>query len=211
MSQIPPPSPFQPSPDLAYYGNVAQQRPTVVSGLAITGIIIGSLGILCNGIGVLAQIAVILMGKSPALANTPMMHDPAINAFGVANSTIDLVLCIALLAFSIGALNLKPFSHSALMRRSVIALVWVTVAFIAQVVWVLPATADFMAKQQGSAARTPAMAAGFRAGQVIGAGFVWVLYCTLPVLFLLLWRTPQVLAAFGKTSNGPMAPGVPQG
>ena len=208
MTQIPTPSPFQPSPDIPYYGNVAQQRPTVVSGLAITGIIIASLGILCNGIGVLAQVAVMVMGKSPAMANVPMMHDAAINAFGIANSTIDLVLCIALLAFCIGALNLKPFAHTALMIWSVIALVWVTLAFVAQVAWVLPATADFVARQQGSNA-PPGMAAGYRVGQVIGAGFVWLIYCTPPALFLILWRGQRVLAAFGKAASGPAHPGFP--
>src|SRR5689334_8162049 len=132
MSQFPPPSPFQPQSNFGdVYGNVMPEKPGVVSGLAVTGIILGSLGILCNGIGLIAQVFVVLMGKSPMLANTPMLKDPAINAFGIANSSIDLVLCIALLALCIAAYNLKPFAHSALMRWSIVAIIWATVAFIA--------------------------------------------------------------------------------
>ena len=208
MSQFPPPpSPFQPDyglPDA--YGRPAPEKPGIVSGLAVTGIILGSLGILCNGLGLLGGIFVALMGKSPMFANTPMPADPAINAFGIANSAIDLVICIALLALCIAAYNLKPFAHSALMRWAIVAIIWATVAFIAQATWILPANADFMLKQQP---RAQAAAAGYRVGQVIGAGFVWLVYCTLPVLFLILWRSPRVLAVFGKEQGGTVNPGFP--
>jgi hypothetical protein len=207
MSQFPPPSPFQPDyglPDA--YGRPTPEKPSVVTGLAVTGIILGSLGILCNGLGLLGGIFMAFMGKSPMFANAPVLKDPAINAFGIANSAIDLLLCIALLALCIAAFNLKTFAHSALMRWAIVAIIWATVAFIAQATWVLPATADFMLQQQP---RAQAAAAGYRVGQVIGAGFVWLVYCTMPVLFLILWRAPRVLAAFGKTPGGAVNPGFP--
>jgi len=213
MSQFPPSSPFQPQPPFQpqsnlgdIYGNLMPEKPGIVSGLAITGIILGSLGILCNGLGLLGGIFMMFMGKSPMFANAPVLKDPAINAFGIANSAIDLVLCIALLALCIAAYNLKPFAHSALMRWAIFAIIWATAAFIAQATWILPATADFMQQQQP---RAQAAAAGYRFGQIIGAGFVWLIYCTLPVLFLTLWRSPRVLAAFGKTPGGTVIPGSP--
>ena len=200
MSQIPPPSPFQPPSNYPYAQSISPPRPGVVGGLAITGIVLGSLGVLCNGIGLLSQVFLMMLGKNPFVPNAPVMHDPPINAFNLVNVGASLLLSVALLVFCIGALNLKAGAHTGIIRWSIITLVWATLAFVIQVIWVLPATADFMFKNQpqGANALPPGMAAGMRTFQTIGAAFVWLLWCTLPVLFLLLWRTPRVLAAFGK-------------
>jgi hypothetical protein len=210
MSQLPPPSPFQPPYGLPYSG-YATQRPGVITGLAVTGIVLGSVGILCNGIGLLAQLFLIVVGKNPVTANAPVMKDPLINGVGVASAVISLVLSIMLLVDCIGALRLKPGAHSGLIRWSWMTLVWATVSFVMQAVWILPATADFVLAQQTRTGSLPppGMAAGFRFGQVIGAGIVWIIWCILPVLFLTLWRSPQVLAAFGKAPDGPAQPSFP--
>jgi len=197
MSQIPPPSPFQPPSNFPYPdANYLPPRPGVVSGLAITGIILGSLGVLCNGIG-LVSLAMMAMGKNPFMPNAPVMHDPMVNGFGVVNGGVALLLSGSLLAFSIGALSLKPWAHGGAMRWSVLTLIWQTLAFIVQVVWILPITSDFVLKNQPQNV-PPGMASSLHAIQAFELSFVWLLWCTLPVLFLILWRRPRVLAAFGK-------------
>jgi len=209
--QPPPPSPFQPPSNLPPYAYAAYPppRPGVVGALAITGLILGSLGLICNGIGLIVQLFMIALGKNPFGSNTPVIHDPMINGFNTINAGVFFLLSASLLWISIAALSLKPAAHTAAMRWSLITITWVTLATIVQIIWVLPATADFVLKNQPRN-MPPGMAESIRTLQTIGAVIWWLICCTLPVLFLLLWRSPRVLAALGKAPAGgadPMNPG----
>jgi hypothetical protein len=212
MSQFPPPEPFQPPQSFPHaYPVFPPPRPGVVGGLAVTGIVLGSLGLLCNGLGLISELTLMTLGHNPFAPNAPVMHDPAINGFGVVSVVVSLILSGALLTFSIGALNLKASAHTGLMRWSLFTLVWATVVLVVQILWVMPATADFFLKNPppGSRGIPQGMAGSIKVLQTGGAVFVWILWCTMPVLFLLLWRTPRVLAAFGKVSTPPAHPAGP--
>ena len=214
MSQFPPASPFPPPGDLPYaYGDFQPARPGSINGLAITGIILGSLGILCNGVGLLAQAVVMSTGKNPMMPNAPVISDPVVTGSGAVTSFVSLAISIWLLASSIGALYLKPAARRSLIKWSVVTLIWAVVLFVVQVTLVIPATADLILKQPTVNGSTPppGMAAGIKVFQFLGAGVVSVIWCVLPVLILLMWRSPRVIAAFEKPPEPPFNSGLPAG
>src|SRR5437879_6336283 len=104
MSQYPyqPPDPY--NPNIGYASPGAQRhsvRPSSVSGLAITAIVLGSIWLLMSLFG-LASNAVMLQngGRNPLAPSLPPM-DPIIAKAGMVSSVVGLVLSIAMLAGSI--------------------------------------------------------------------------------------------------------------
>jgi hypothetical protein len=140
-----------------------------------------------------------------------VFNDPAVNSFGAASAAVTLGLSITLLVGGVGGLKLWPFARKLMILWSVVTVIWVTSALAIQIVWVLPATTDFMVQTQARSGKpmAPNVLAGYRIGQVIGAGFVWMVWCVLPILFLTFWRSERVISAFDSTAQTPLPP--PQG
>ena len=213
MSQYQPP--FQ--PDYASYGMVPPNpRPTSVTALSITAIIVGSLGLLCGAFGALAQVMTLAMGgKNPMAPNLPAATSQGVNAYGAFASVVLLGLAGALLAGGIGGLKLRPWARRLMIQLAVVTLVWATFQLIMQVAWVIPETASRVAQIQAQMdPQSAKLISGMMGPFQYGVAFIsWIIWCILPTFFLTLWRSPTVIQAFdsGSVSAGGMPPLIPPG
>ncbi len=207
MSQFPPVPPSQPPLGMPYaYGLYPKPRPGVITGLSVTAIILGSLGILCTGLGLAMQIAIIAAkGKNPLAPNMPTFHDPAIAWFGAISAAVSLGLSISLLIGGIGGIRLWPVARKAMILWSIVTIVWVTLGLVLQFAWVIPVTAEFMANTQTKTGQQMPRAMAHTV-QTIGAVLGWLLWCVLPALFLIFWRSQRVIEAFDPNAQPPAVP-----
>lgn len=213
MSQYPDPN-ANPNPNPGYYDPnlsyaspdfAASARPGAVTGMAITGIVLGSLGLLCNLFGIAMNGAMLAKGgRNPMAPNTPAM-DANLTVFQIVQSVLALAFTAVLLAGSIGALKLKPSAHKTLMAWSVAVLAWVVLTLILQFAWVVPATIEYVKRSQPGNPAMGIMGPSIIFSVIIGA----VIYSTMPILFLILWNRPHVKAAFGLGGAMPSSPYQP--
>ncbi|HXE51451.1 MAG TPA: hypothetical protein VN541_00460 [Tepidisphaeraceae bacterium] len=194
MSQYPPAG-------LSYASGAYQPnpRPASVTVMAILAIIFGALGLICGGVGLAFQVTNLAMGgRNPIIPNAPAMTDHGVLAYTAVSGFVSWLLCVALLFGGIGALSLKPWARRLLIRWSVFVLIWATINLVVQLAWVGPATAEFTRKTQAQFSRpgTPNLSGMVGPMQIAGAIIGWLLACVLPVLFLTLWRSQRVIAAF---------------
>lgn len=206
MSQNPPP---QYPPGLPPYAAVAPgARPGSVTALSILAIVFGSIGLLCCGTNLLFQVATIASGgKNPFAPNAPVLEAPGINTFNAIGSFISLAIAGFMLAGGMGGLKLRPSARRLMIRLSVVIIAWASVLLVVQIVWTIPASAEAIRRMQ---AQIDPQTAGMMSSmmgpvQYVTAIVSWVLWCVLPVCFLVLWRTPAVIAAFESTA--PTGPG----
>jgi len=211
MSQFPPQPPLPPDqppyPPYAQYGAPQPEpRPPAITGTAITGIVLASLFLICDCMGLASAVTAIAMGgKNPLVPNAPMMHDPLVNGINLADSLIKLALAGVLLAVSIGALRLARWARKTAIPWAVITLTWATIALVLQLVWVVPATVRFMvqSRSQQPAPMPQGIEGILKASQFGSAIGAWLFWCAPPVCFLLLWRSPKIVAAFESNSGQP--------
>lgn len=204
MSQYPPAPPFPPQgPPFQPYGPYGalqpEPKPLAITAPAVTGIVLASLFLLCNCLGLFGSIFVMAMGgKNPVMPNAPVMSDPVANGVGAADSGVKLVLSAVLLAGSIGALRLSPWARKTLVIWSVLTLIWATAALALEIVYVLPAALEMARRAQPNGVAPPAnMVSIMKATQIGQYVIAWLFWCVLPAVFLILWRSPKVVAAFG--------------
>jgi hypothetical protein len=203
---------FQPPYDMNYSsGPLPSPRPSSVTVLSIFAIIIGSLLLLCNGLAMLSELMMIGSGgKNPFAPNMPAMNNQAINTFNAVDAFVKLILAGFLLAGGIGGLGLRPWARRAMVTWSIAVLVWATLALILQLAWVAPAMAEFnqRVQTQFNPQMAQTMSSMQKPVQLAFAVFAWVVWCILPVCFLLTWRSPRVVGAF-QAQSGDMPPGGP--
>lgn len=210
MSAYPPPDDAGNFPVVGYHRGFDQPnpRPTSVTVISIFAIILGSLGLLCNAIGLVTQALMIASGgRNPFMPNLPAMSDTAVSAYGAATSVVNLIISAILLAAGIGGMKLRPLARRAMVALSVFVLGWATVITVVQIVWVRPRTIEYSHQMQARMG-TPNAAAvpkGVESGIQIGGAIIgWILWCALPVCVLAFWRSARVIAAF-EQPQPPMA------
>ena len=211
MSNYPqPPDPNYAYPQQGYvpYASAISSRPGAITVMSILAIIFGSLGLLCGLPGLVSELIMLATGGRNMFApNVPAMSTGII-AFGAVRSVIVLALSAALLAGGIGGLKVRPWARRLLINWSIAVIVWATINLIVTLVWVNPATADYVRSAQ---LRTNAQAAKMMGSfmgpfQTVMAFIGWALELVLPICFLILWRSPKVVAAF----ESPQSQGYPQ-
>lgn len=192
------PAPYDPYGTPSYQA-AARPKPGSITVLAVLAIVFGSLFSLCTGFATivdLLQIAGVKLITGPA---AQIKVTPALQAFGLSTAVLELGLCLALLMIGIGALSLKRWARRAATSWwPVVMIVWAFVRLIAQVFWIGPASLEALKQMQQSTPgiSTQQMQKFMGAGMVGGAIFILLIQLLLPILFLTLWRSPDVIGAF---------------
>ena len=217
MSQYPPypQGPDNPPPHdpyaMAYQSAPVPDKPGSITFLAVLAIVFGGLFSLCTGIGIvvgLMQLAGVSLMSGPS---GQIKLSPALQIVSVFITVIELALYVALLMIGIGALSLKPWTRRAATSWwSAAMTVWAVVRVILQITWIGPISLEMAKKmQQPTPGLNPAQLQTIMSASMIGGAiFTFLLQILLPILFLALWRRPNVIGAF-EMSNPPGQQGAP--
>lgn len=182
MSQPPfdPTNMYQPE-----YQQAVPKRPTSVTVLAIIGIILGSLSVLCSPMGLLPYF--VQIGPPNPMIDS-VKNDPALFGYMIGSIAVGWVIGLLLLVGSIGALLLKDWARKGLLTYAWIQIVLGVIGFIAMITWFNP-------RMTAAAGSNKAAALGGQIGGMIGA----IIGLILPVLILVFMNRPHVKAAFTRS------------
>lgn len=183
------------------YTPTASPRPTSVTVLAIIGIVIGGLFVLCKPFGLLPLVMPNMGPPNPAL--DVLRTDATLKALTIAGVIVGLPVSILLLASSIACLSLKPWGRNGVLAYAAIAIVLSALTFVAQVVWVIPKM-QAVQKQQMANVPNAAFFAELTGVPITAVEFVFRLI--LPACLLYFFTRPHVKAAF-ENPQLPMTPG----
>lgn len=187
-------------------------RPSSVTAAAIVGIVLASLGILCNLIalaGAAMQSAIRTSGSSGASSSTTPVPLPGwMMAVGAIAAVAFLVIAIVWLVVSIGLLKIAGWALSLATKLAplhiVLLVLWLGVNLILIAPESKKALEEQFQQQQQSSQRTPPPP-GFAKGFAVGAAYAgpvlsFVLAMILPVTMLICLSRPTAKAAFGQVS-----------
>jgi hypothetical protein len=199
MSQ--PPIPYA-TPNIPMPSN----RPTMLTVLAILGIIFGGLGVLCLGFGdIFNFFTLINPNMLPATAHQPYAQ----KVVGLIMGLIGLALCAVLLIGSIGALNLKPASRRLLVGWSVADILFDLARLVVALIFLVPATANNPMWQQPAIQNNPngpQIVTYARVGGIVGAVVGWMFSTAFAVLLYIYYRKPETIAVFEMPPQNPNLP-----
>jgi hypothetical protein len=183
----------------------AAARPGAVTALAIIGIVLGGIGLLCKPFAVLS-----LFIPQPA-PNPAVEMQKEMMAWNIASAGVGTLISGLLLASSIGALMLKPWARKGMLAYAALAVVMNVVGLVVSLVWVVPKTRrlyEQLQQQQAGAGIPPGLMSFM---QNAGAAMTVVAFVIAMVFPLLLWyffSKADVKAAFEPPG---FAPGGPRG
>lgn len=187
------PPAYPAGPDAPYgvpYANMAtpaSRRPTSVLVLAIFGIIVGGLGLLCTPFAPLAY-SIQIGPPNPVIQMT--RNDPVLWNWTLAACVVGTLLAVLLLAGSVGILGLRRWARSTLLLWAVLAALMGVASAVVEFGFKIP---KLMALQNGS--NDPALRSAVPSG--IAAAVVAVpIAFALPVCVLYFLTRPKVKAAF---------------
>jgi hypothetical protein len=207
MSNVPPAyPPYTPPPPDFGYAAPPPRAPGSIKALSITAIVLGSLFLLCDCLGIVnAAILLATGGKNPMAPNAPAMNNPGVSVFLGLDSIIKLSLGGILLAGGIGGLRLARWARPTMIWWSMAALLWSTISLIVQLVWTLPVQIENTTRAQAQMnPQFQSMHGIVSASATITVIVSWLFWVALPICFLLLWRAPDVVQAFEQ----PQGPGM---
>lgn len=168
--------------------------------IAIIGIVFGALGVLCVGGGLVMTIT----GKTFSVNGNATELPAQAKNVSIAVQMVGFVLWGLLLVGSIGALLLLEWARKLLLGVSVVDLLYGVIKLVLSMMIILPATIQLM--QQNAAPNQPAnMASITRSVAYITAVVMWVVSMILPIVTLVLFRKPDVVAAFRSDQPPAMA------
>ena len=175
----------------AYYPPPVNPRPTSVTVLAIIGIVWAALLLLCNSIALIPMF-VELGVPDPVVAG--IKADPVAYGWSVASVVARVVLAIALLTGSIGALMLKPVGRAAMLFYA-----WAIIAIsLADVVMSVLVLFPIMRNALGGNPQLASVVMGQQIGAIVGI----LVAMAYPILVLVFMSKPHVKAAFAGTAAG---------
>ena len=167
------------------------KRPASVTALAIIGIILGGLAVLCSPLGV---IPLVVKFGPPNPVLDAMRDDVNLFAYTIISTAIGWVLGAVLLSGSIGALVLKEWGRLGMLIYAGVSLPMSVANFVLQFAWVQPKMKAAMAS--AGLENQPGAMIGQIFGYVIG---VLVLIYLLCVLYFL--TRPHVKGAFARAGG----------
>ena len=195
--ELPPGAP-QPMPYYSGY-QPGPARPKSISVIAIFAIVLSTLGCLCGGIGLIFS-AVALSSTSNVFARTMQNQSDFQKAWDIIQPFASLALSVVLLVGGIGAVQVREWARTLLVRWSPIQIGFQLINGAIHLYFVSERMP--MLRQTRLRNATPAFAGGYAVGQVIGVLAMVVLLCILPICILNYWRRPEVVEAF----NAPQFP-----
>ena len=203
QGNAPQPSPYAMANYYSGGGVISNPRPQSVTAVAIIGIVIGSLSVLCTAPGFLVNLTMLGNGgRNPFAPQLPPMSQ-AVVGFSVFQSLLNFALALTMLICCIAALKLKPFARKVMIPLSIVIIVWAIIVTITTTTWLMP---EIHKTMQPVYRQNPAMQGPQQIGEMIGAVLTAVVMCAVPFCVLLLWTRPHVKAAFGEQMAIPVAP-----
>jgi hypothetical protein len=190
-SEPPGAPPPDPPPPVEYAPPSESPRPTSVTVIAIIGLVVGGLGLLCKPLGVAMQLLMPMPQPNPVM--DVFRNDPAIRAFAIGNAVTGTLLSLLLLMSAIGSLALKPWARTGMLAYAFLAVVMTILGQAVGVFLIGPEVER--AVQQSGMPTPPGMGlmggwAGAAVGLVVG---LWY-----PVLITLFYTRPRVKEAFER-------------
>jgi hypothetical protein len=203
--QLPPNSPPPPPQGLGYYQSVPVTRPASISVISIFAIVLGSLVVLCNAIGVLGSVMLLAFSNASFMAAQNQFQTTPMKIVGGVQAIIGLALGGVLLAGGIGGVQARPWARKLLVQWAVADLVFQPLTCAIGLYFAIMVTLPAMQQQmnrQGQGAT--AFAHGYSIGNVVGMILGTIVLCILPICVLIFWRRPDVVQAFEEPTP-PMA------
>lgn len=189
MSQLP----YQ-----SFYPPALNPRPTVVTVMAVLGIIFGGIGVLCTPFS-LVPYFVNLGQPNPvidAVKENALLLDYMIFA-----TLLSFLVAILLLTCSIGALKLKPWARTGLVWYGIVGCILAILGLIVNVVWFFP----ILENMKGN----PNQVKGAQMGGMIGGVAGAVFGLALPLAMWIVMTRPSIKAAFEGANAPDATPPVP--
>lgn len=213
MTQYPDPSQYPQNPGYPhqqpyavpnyYRGVMPNPRPPSVTSVAIIGIVLGSLSVLCTGPGFLLNLAMLGNdGRNPLAPQLPLMNHSVV-VLQTFQSLVNFVMAMIMLICCIAALRLKPFARKVLVPWSIFMIPWAVLCGIVTIAWVLPQTREATASIYRA---NPALRSAHEMGKTCGALLMPAVMCVVPLGVLIWWGRPHVRAAFGEQVALPPEP-----
>jgi hypothetical protein len=207
-----PPPGADPSQTLGYVspGYIEPKvRPTSVTTVAIIGVIIGALGLLCIGGGTVWSIAMQNGAGNAQQRQMMAQQTPELRAFGYATGAVGFVLSLILLIGSIGALSLRPWARKMLVFYGVADIIYDTIKLFLVLQWMMPEMLHATERSTNLPPNMDAkqMASMMRWSMLITNWGVWVVLIAFAILVLAVMMRPNVKAAFEPLPLAPTAPG----
>ena len=162
-----------------------------MTAVAIIGLVLGGLGILCKPLGTAAQLLVPMPQPNPVV--DVFRNDPAIRAFAIGNAVTGTLLSLLLLMCAIGSLGLKPWARTGMLAYAGLALV---MTLLGQAVGVFLIGPELERAMRQSGMQQP-RGMGWTGGWV-GAGIGVVLGLWYPLLIIFYYTRARVREAFER-------------
>jgi hypothetical protein len=181
---------------------LAPPRPTALTVVAVIGIVLASLGLVCNGAnGILNLVA---STGTTLGANQPQV--PAwVHASQALEAFVGLLLDIAWIVVGIGLLRLSPWARGLAMAVGVTHIIWllITTGFnLAVVAPIMKQSMEQMPAPANSPGNTQAFQRGFAMGAAyLGPIFALVFGLILPVMMLITVTRPGIKAALSEPAR----------
>lgn len=188
----------QPQP-LSYGQPATSGRPTSVTVIAIIGIILASLALLCGGGGLVIN----LIAAGGGLPGQPKPSGTQ-TTYNVVTGLIILVWGVALLLGCIGALRMSPWARKFLVTLSIVDIAYVIVKNLIALLVVVPEQVRLIQAQmaQQQAAPPQGFMQGMTAGTYGAVVLVAILSLIYPIATLIVMRKPDVVSAFERGAGG---------
>jgi hypothetical protein len=187
--QFPPPYPNYPTMP---YSSPPPARPTSVSVLAIIGIILAAIAVLCAPFALVPYF--VKMPGPPNPLIDEVKNNSTIMAYMVFATAASWVLGVVLAAGAIGSLSLKRWARKTMLGYAWGATVLAIVGLIFSFAWMIPMA-------QRAVANTPAASQGAAIGGVIGGIFGAVMGLAYPLCVLYFYTRQNVIAAFAAETT----------
>jgi hypothetical protein len=172
------------------------QRPVAVSLLAALGVVVGSLLFFCNVIAMVAETIMLAHPERsrPMMSNVP--QDPLVIKFGAANALVCVIFAAILLGGSLAAIRMHRIGRQMILIWSLGFILCGIGRTIGEIQYVGPANVAWV---EHNKPEEPTYRSGqMEAAIVPKAIAILLLYCILPVLFLIFWTRKDVKEAFDR-------------
>jgi hypothetical protein len=180
-----------PPPPVEYAVHSDSPRPTAVTVLAIIGLVLGGLLVLCKPLG--AAVQLLMPMPQPNAVMNLMRNDPAIRGFTIGSTITGTLLSLLLLMSSIGSLGLRQWARTGMLAYAFLAVV---MSLVNQAVGVFVIGPEVERAIQQSGMPTPP---GMKMmGGWVGVAVGLALGLWYPLLIIVYYTRPRVKEAFER-------------
>jgi hypothetical protein len=172
-------------------------RPTMLTVLAVLGIVFGGMGVLCLGFNTLFSLFAF---TNPALTRGVQSQPMTMRVYGLLITLCALVLAGVLLFASIGCLALKPMARGAIVAWSVVDIAFDVLRMLLSLFVFIPAISRRAATQPNIG--TGQFAVLIKLGVALGV-LIWLNQLAYAVLLFVYFRKPEVAALFEQPPQYP--------